>query len=77
MVRPAGVGVEVEDEEPAGGLEVVELVLLGLVVPDVPEPVASPPEQAARDTARASPAAYAIGGRRVIFVTIRSLDSAF
>jgi hypothetical protein len=77
MVRPAGVGADVEDEEAAGGLEVVELVVLALVVLDVPDPAASPPEQAARDAARASPAAYEKGTRSVIFVTNPSLDSAF
>jgi hypothetical protein len=81
MVRPAGADAEVEDEvedeDAAGGLDVVELVVLGPVVLDVPDPAASPPEQAARDAARASPAAYERGARSVIFVTNPSLDSAF
>ncbi len=45
-----------------------------LVVPAGSSPV---PPQAVRDTARASPAAYARAAGNVIFVTKPSLDSAF
>jgi len=74
MVRPAELLDEDEDEGEDED-EVDELGDEALVV--VLPPVSSPdPPQPVRDSARASPAAYEIGTRSVIFVTNPSLDSA-
>jgi len=72
MVRPAVEVLEVPDAP-----EVLDEELDGDPVV-VPTAGSSPdPPQAVRDTARASPAAYERGTRRVIFVTNPSLNSAF
>lgn len=74
MVRPAWLldeaELEGEDEDEVDELDDEELVV---VLP----PVSSPdPPHAVRESARASPAAYEIGRRSVIFVTNPSLNSA-
>ena len=69
MVRPAGLLDELDEEEDD---ELDDEVLLEVLLPG-----SSPdPPQAVRDSAIASPAAYEIGRRSVIFVTNPSLNSA-
>jgi hypothetical protein len=70
MVRPAGL-LDEDDDDDEEEDELDEVLVV--VVP----PGSSPePPQAVRASARASPAAYEIGTRSVIFVTNPSLNSA-
>jgi hypothetical protein len=74
MVRPAGLLDELDEEED-DEVEVDELDDEALVV--VLPPGSSPdPPHAVRASAMASPAAYEMGTRSVIFVTNPSLNSA-
>jgi hypothetical protein len=75
MVRPAGLALLLELVGLTEVEEVDEVLLEPVVVLD---PGSSPePPQAVRARARASPAAYVIGTRGVIFVTKPSLNSGF
>lgn len=72
MVRPAGL-LDDEEDDDADDDELEEVDDEVVVVP-----LGSAPDspQAVRDTARASPAAYEIGTRSVIFITNASLSNA-
>jgi hypothetical protein len=65
-----------EDDDDVDDVDEIEEVDDDVVVVVPPDSSPDPP-QAVRDSARASPAAYEIGTRSVIFVTNQSLNSAF
>ena len=78
MDRPAGLLGDDEDEREGDEDDGDELADVDdpLLVVAPPASSADPP-QPVTDNASASPAAYAMGVRSVIFVTNPSLDSAF